>query len=183
MFFNTIRIPEALRAFLERLAYVVCGIFVIFCSAQINMPLYPIPVTMQTAVVILVAMLYTKIDAVLSSTAYMVLGSLGLPIFSAYASGITILLGPRGGYIIGFVLATFVVSSIKKRVITQSKIGVIVPILAGLCSIYISGLLWLLRFLDISTAIKVGLLPFIVPEMLKMTLLILILSRLPRKNK
>jgi biotin transport system substrate-specific component len=84
-------------------------------GAQIEIPHYPVPYTMQTFFVLLAGGLLGKRKALLSMLVYIGIGAAGLPVFSSASAGLPRLLGPTGGYLIGFPLAAYLIGSILSR--------------------------------------------------------------------
>lgn len=82
-------------------------------SAQISVAIGPIPFTMQTLVVTLAALVFTPGQAALALVGYIVLGALGLPVFSAMRGGVAVLLGPTGGFVYGFALSALLGSLVR----------------------------------------------------------------------
>ncbi len=98
--------PVVLRpAVLRTLTMVVVGVGFIALLAQLRLQLGPVPVTGQTLAVLLLGAAYGTRLGVLTTVAYAVLGAAGLPLFAGGQSGVAYLLGPTGGYLLGFVLA------------------------------------------------------------------------------
>ncbi|KGK99101.1 biotin synthase [Methanococcoides methylutens] len=132
-------------------------------GAYITIPLGPIPFTLQVVFVLLAgAMLGSKWGAI-SMTVYTLLGIAGLPVFSGGASGLGVILGPTGGYIIGFIAAAFVVGFLFEKNRTEKVLFNAIYVLVGSVVIYTFGLTHLMLVADMSfmQAITVGFLPFI----------------------
>ncbi|MBM4162532.1 MAG: biotin transporter BioY [Ignavibacteria bacterium] len=79
-------------------------------GAQIEIPIHPVPFTLQTFFVLLAGGLLSKRNAFLSMTLYLILGTAGLPVFSSAGFGLSRLVGPTGGYLISFPIAAFLIS-------------------------------------------------------------------------
>jgi len=79
-------------------------------GAQIEIPIHPVPFTLQTFFVLLAGGLLSKRSAFLSMTLYLILGTAGLPVFSSAGFGVSRLLGPTGGYLLSFPIAAFLIS-------------------------------------------------------------------------
>ncbi|WP_135610584.1 biotin transporter BioY [Methanococcoides sp. AM1] len=132
-------------------------------GAYITIPLGPIPFTLQVVFVLLAgAMLGSKWGAI-SMIVYTFLGIAGLPVFSGGASGIGVILGPTGGYIIGFIAAAFVVGFLFEKNRSEKVLFNAIYVLMGSVVIYAFGLTHLMLVADMSfmQAITVGFLPFI----------------------
>lgn len=138
-------------------------------GAYITIPLGPVPFTLQILFVLLAgAMLGSKWGSI-SMIVYTLLGIAGLPVFSGGGSGIGVILGPTGGYIIGFTAAAFVVGFLSERSRTGNALINAICILTGVALIYSFGLSHLIVVADMSfmQAITVGFLPFIGADLLK----------------
>lgn len=90
-------------------------------SAQVTVALGPVPFTLQTVLVVLAALVCTPAQAALALGGYVVLGGLGLPIFSAMRGGLAMLAGPTGGYLYGFVLAVFLGALVRRLICSPAR--------------------------------------------------------------
>lgn len=138
-------------------------------SAQIsiNLPFSPVPVTAQTLVILLIGYLLGKNRGSAAVIAYLVQGAAGLPFFANGRSGISVLAGPTGGYLVGFLAAVYVVGLLSELGIKRSLLQRAGILILGNLFIYGFGLLWLARFVGESQALKVGFLPFLSGDLLK----------------
>jgi biotin transport system substrate-specific component len=145
--------------------------FLMILSAYVRIPLFftPVPVTMQTLIVYL-GITFLKKRAIFSQAMYIFLGAIGLPVFSNLGSGVVYLLGPTGGYIVGFFIATFISSRLLPKVTSFLKAFIFFILTASL--IYGLGLFWLIALhkFSFSAALAAGLLPFIGGEIFKIGL-------------
>ena len=112
-------------------------------AAQITIPLpIGVPFTLQVMMVILIALILKPLYALIAQSLYTLLGIIGLPVFAGGKSGVGTILAPTGGFIIGFIIAAFVVSLLKGS--GKGKVGMarylLVSILAGIPCIYIPGI-------------------------------------------
>ena len=120
-------------------------------AAQISIPL-PIgmPFTLQVMMVILIALILKPVYALISQVLYTLLGIVGLPVFSGGRSGIGTILSPTGGFIIGFLIAVFLVSLLKGK--NDSKYAVAryiaVSVFVGIPSMYIPGIAMYMIYVD-----------------------------------
>lgn len=151
-------------------AGVIVFILLTALGAFIRMPLpfTPVPITMQTFFVLLSGALLGRKFGCLSQTGYIILGVLGLPIFAGAGSGISCLFGPSGGYLLGFVAASFLLGNFLEA---NKSFGMILCIfLIAALSIDFLGTLWLMVILKISLikAIFMGTAPFILGDAIKL---------------
>ncbi len=129
------------------------------------LPFSPVPITMQTFVVLLAGLSLGAAWGGLSQVQYVVLGALGLP---AFVGGVTALAGVTGGYLVGFVVAAAVVGVIYSALRTTG--GAILACIAGTAIIYLFGCLWLLAITGgtVSHVLAIGVVPFLPGDLLKL---------------
>jgi biotin transport system substrate-specific component len=163
------------------LVLIVAGTALTSVMAQIAIPLWPVPLTMQTFAVLLVGATLGPIRGALSMVLYLVVGVLGLPVFSDHASGSLFAL-PSGGYIIGFIFAAAFVGWLAQREWDRKVLRTAVAFLGGSAIMYIFGLPWLylsLTALHVPNALQYtiqhGLVVFLIGDLLKAALAGLIL--------
>ena len=147
----------------------IVGSILLAISSKIQIPLTPVPVTLQTLVLLVMSMLVGWRGALGATLLYLFQGAIGLPVF-AHGAGLVYLLGPTGGYLFGFIVASIVVGFLAEKGWDKSIILTFVTLTIGTLSIYFCGVLWLAQLKDFNTAIVFGLLPFITPDILKICL-------------
>jgi len=133
---------------------------------RIPLPFTPVPVTLQVFFVLLSAVVLGR-KAAISQALYLVLGAAGLPLFTGAAGGLAHLLGPTGGYLLGFAAAAWAVGSITSKY--RNTADMILALLAGVAIIYAAGAvqLGLLLHVGVARTLQLGVLPFIVGDLLK----------------
>jgi biotin transport system substrate-specific component len=154
-----------------RIAAVVLGSMFVAAAAQVEVPMIPVPMTMQTFAVLTVGLLYGSRLGAVTIAAYLVWGALGLPVFAGGANLAVLLAKPFTiGYLAGFVAAAFVVGAIAER--GAGLLRGVVAVVAGTLVIYALGLPWLAYMLggDMGKAVSVGALPFLLGDGLKAAL-------------
>ena len=143
-------------------------------SAQVAFYIGPVPITGQTFAVLLAGALLGSRRGALSQLTYLALGTMGAPIFAGWHGGPAVLMGPTGGYLIGFVAAAFVIGLLAERGWDRRIWSMAIAMLFGNVVIYAFGLSWLAcwlsHFAPESSAFTVGLYPFIPGDMLKIAL-------------
>lgn len=154
-------------------------------GAYIIIPLPLVPVTLQTLFVYLAGALLGARLGALSQVIYILLGIIGLPVFHGGKAGLGILLGPTGGYLIGFILAAGLIgicTSLKKR---PNFIWLILFLIIGTLAIYVPGVLQLalLAKLSLKKALAVGVLPFLIGDSLKILVAVGLVVKLREKIK
>ncbi|HSL30965.1 MAG TPA: biotin transporter BioY [Anaerolineales bacterium] len=136
---------------------------------KIALPFTPVPLTGQTFAVLLVGATLGSIRGVASMILYMVLGALGLPVFAGGESGLAYLSGATLGYLIGFVIAAYVIGLLAEHGMERSLRTSMLPFLTGTLIIYIFGVAWLTVMLgSFDRAVAAGLLPFLIGDAIKL---------------
>ena len=140
-------------------------------SAQVMMPIGPVPFTLQTMVLAMVPAALDPGTAVLSVASYVLLGALGLPVFAGFNGGVGALLGPTGGFLWGFVLGSALAGLAAKalegrlaaypRSIVCAAAFVLVSYACGTAQ------LMMLMNLDLVGALAIAVIPFILPDAVK----------------
>ena len=150
-------------------------------AAQIRIPLpfSPVPVTGQVFVVLLVGFTFGKKIGLGSQIFYAGLGGLGLPWFTGMAGGFATLAGPTGGYILGFIPAVYLIGWLSQGREVKEWLSTLGIGLLGLSVIYLFGTVQLSLFLQtgLLETIKAGLIPFIWIDLLKVTLVSLLVGK------
>lgn len=136
----------------------------------IQIPISPIPITGQTLVVLLAGLVLGKNRATAAVGAYLAQGTLGLPFFAGGKSGLATLIGPSGGYLIGFLAAAYIVGMLSELRHRRSPWQAAVTLLIGNLIIYMFGLVWLARFVGEAQVLQLGLYPFLIGDALKLAL-------------
>lgn len=143
---------------------VVTGAALTAVLAQVAVPLYPVPITGQTLAVLLVGATLGAARGALSLALYAVLGIVGLPVFSDYASGVHVVLGPTGGYIVGFIVSAALVGWLSERAWERQILKALATFAAGTLVVFAVGLPWLAIALglDLWQTLEAGLFPFLI---------------------
>jgi len=137
---------------------------------RIILPFSPVPITGQTFGVLLLALLLGRNMAFFALTFYVLEGISGMPVF-AFGGGPAYLLGPTGGYIIGFLIASYIVGALSDRGWGKHFFLCLFAVIIGEFCIFIPGVLHLLFFLPADKILGAGLFPFISGEIMKIFLL------------
>jgi biotin transport system substrate-specific component len=137
---------------------------------SIHLPFSPVPVTGQTFGVLLVGALLGSRRGALSLLAYLGEGLAGLPVFAGGTAGMAALVGPSGGYLVGFVFAAFVTGWLAEHGWDRRFSTAAAAMLAGSIALYTPGLIGLAKFVGASEVLSAGLLPFIPGDLVKIGL-------------
>jgi biotin transport system substrate-specific component len=145
-------------------------------GAYIMIPLPPVPITLQTLFVNLAGALLGGSLGALSQVVYILLGVIGLPVFAGGKAGAGVLLGPTGGYLIGFVVGAYVIGKLTAIRKKPGFIWLVCSMSVGIALVYLLGIIQLIIVakLDYDKAIAVGLLPPLPGDILKIIIAALI---------
>jgi len=151
----------------------IVGTILLWLSAKVQVPLYPVPITMQTLVVLVLGVAYGARLGAATMALYLLEGAVGLPVFSggwSEGGGFYHLYGPTAGYLFGFVVAAGVCGRLAERGWDRHIMLAAAAMVIGNLIIYTLGLTWLTIQIGLADAIKYGLLPFLVGDALKIAL-------------
>ncbi|WP_342235083.1 biotin transporter BioY [Inquilinus sp. OTU3971] len=157
---------------------VVLGTALMALSAKIQVPFYPVPMTMQTAVVLLIGGATGWRLGGLTMLAYLAEGLAGLPVFAGLAAGPAYFAGPTAGYLVGFVASAALMGLAVERGWTRSLVGMAAAIAVASLIPFITGVAWLAVLVGPAAAISAGLVPFIPAAILKGALAGLLLAQI-----
>jgi biotin transporter BioY len=145
--------------------------------AQISFWIGLVPITGQTFAVLVTGALLGSRRGALSQLSYLAIGATGIPFWFALGGppGIARLVGPTGGYLIGFVAVAFVVGWLAERGWDRRVWTAALAMLAGESVLYVFGLLWLVHFVPVDKVLQVGLYPFVIGDLVKLAAAALIL--------
>lgn len=153
---------------------IVSGVFALAILAQIAIPVpgSPVPVTGQTLGVLLIGTAYGSTLGVTTFALYLLAGIAGAPVFANNGFGIDRVIGATGGYLIGMLVATYVVGQLARLRLDQKFLTALPSMLIGTVITFSFGLVWLQQYTgkDWAWTINAGLTPFIVGEVLKIAI-------------
>jgi len=162
---------------IKSLLVIFIGSVILAISAKIKIPFYPVPMTMQTFVVLFLGLSFGYKIGLATIGVYLIEGILGLPVFSNSPEkgiGIVYFTGPTMGYLIGFLSACFLASFVKKE---DNYLIIFSKLILSVSTIYIFGLIWLGTLIGWDKPIiELGVIPFLSAEIFKI-LLLTILSK------
>ena len=162
----------------------IVGTALITISAKIKIPFYPVPMTMQTFVILLIGISLGYKMGLATVTLYLFEGIIGLPVFASSPEkgiGIVYFTGPTMGYLIGFLVAVYFSGSFKYD---KGIINTFLKLIFSVSFIYIFGLIWLGTLIGWDKPIfKLGAQPFLLAELFKMLLLLFLTPTLLKAKK
>ena len=165
--------PAHVSPALRNAALALGGTVLLWLSSKIQIPLYPVPVTMQTFAVLVLGIAYGWRLGAATMVLYLVEGAIGLPVFAGSWSeggGFHLLYGPTGGYLLGFVVAAGICGRLAEQGWDRNLWTAGAAMVIGNLIIYALGLAWLAIQIGIAGAITYGLLPFLFGDALKIVL-------------
>jgi biotin transport system substrate-specific component len=173
-FLVPIRVGERISTRARHIALIAAGALFIYLSARVVIPIAgnPVPITGQTFGVLLVGGALGFRRGLASVLLYVLLGVIGLPFFAEGRSGLAIVFGASGGYLVGFIFAGALVGRLAELGWDRHIAGAVGAMVVGNALIYLIGVPWLAiaTHSDPAAAIKLGLVPFLVGDVLKLVL-------------
>tara|TARA_B100001559_G_scaffold87803_1_gene73322 strand:+ start:34 stop:585 length:552 start_codon:yes stop_codon:yes gene_type:complete len=169
---------------IKSLLAIVLGSIALTISAKIKIPFYPVPMTMQTFIVLFLGISFGYKIGLATVGLYLIEGIAGLPVFSNSPEkgvGLIYFTGPTMGYLIGFLTACYLASKIK---INDNFLIVLVKLIIATSTIYILGLIWLGTLIGWDKPIfALGAKPFLLAEILKIMILALLAKKIIKIRK
>ena len=168
----------------KSLIVIFLGSILLAISAKIKIPFYPVPMTMQTFVVLFFGLSFGYKLGLATISLYLIEGIIGLPVFSNSPErgiGLVYFTGPTMGYLIGFLFACFFASFIKFK---DNYFMIFLKLILSVSTIYIFGILWLGVIIGWDKPLlELGVAPFLIAEIFKITLLTLLAKRIIKFRK
>ena len=169
---------------IKSLIVIFLGSLILAISAKIKIPFYPVPMTMQTFVVLFLGISFGYKIALSTVGLYLLEGIVGLPVFSNSPEkgiGLVYFTGPTMGYLIGFLSACFMSSFIKSE---NNYFSIFLKLIFSVSTIYILGILWLGTLIGWDKPIiKLGVMPFLLAEFFKIALLTVLSKKILKIRK
>ncbi len=163
---------------ISNIVTVLLGTVLITLAAKINVPTWPVPVTLQSFAVAALAAAFGARIGTATVALYLLEGAAGLPVFAGATAGIPYLMGPTGGFLLGFLPMAFIIGYAADRGASGKPVALFIAMLAGEAVLFALGFLWLVTlgagasWLDASNLIGSGFAkavqPFLVWDALKM---------------
>ena len=173
-----------IQKYIKYFLIVVLGTILLTLSAKIKIPFYPVPMTMQTFVVLLVGMTFGYKIGLSIVLLYLLEGIIGLPVFSNSPEkgvGLLYFTGPTMGYLIGFILATFLSGYLN---LNTNYFDVFIKLIFSVSVIYLFGVLWLGYLIGWDKPIlEIGVMPFLLAELFKILILTLLSKKIYKLRK
>ncbi|MEM7696597.1 MAG: biotin transporter BioY [Pseudomonadota bacterium] len=162
------------RSLTRNVLLVVGGSLALWLSAKVQVPFWPVPMTMQTFVVLVLGMALGPRVAGAAVMLYLAQGAAGLPVFAGTPErgiGVAYMVGPTGGYLLGFLLAAITTGVLAERGWSRNILSAFAALLIGTAIIYALGLLWLGAVIGWDKNLfAIGVAPFLAAEAFKVAL-------------
>lgn len=151
----------------NQLAFALLGAVLITLGAKVQVPFWPVPMTLHVLAIFAIAVTAGPRIGLMSVLAYLGAGAAGLPVFSGTPErgiGLAYMIGPTGGYLVGFAIAAWLAGTLSRG---RGLIGRSLAMLAALAVIHALGLAWLARFVPAPKLLAAGFTPFILADLFK----------------
>lgn len=165
--------PASADSLVRQFMLALAGAALLTLSAKIQVPFYPVPMTMQTFVVLVIGMAFGWRLGAATVVLYLVEGAFGLPVFAgtpARGIGLAYMAGPTGGYLAGFAVAAAFVGYLAGRGWDRTLVTTLAAMITGTALIFIFGYVWLAYLIGLQKAFQFGILPFMWAAVFKITL-------------
>ncbi len=150
------------------IAFLASALISLAAPIAIFLPFSPVPLALQMNVILFLAAALGAQRAALMVGFFLLQGALGFPVFAGGNAGAWILVGPRAGYLFGYLVAAFVVGSLQERSTNRSALHLFFHMAIGNAIVYIMGAAWLAQFIGGYKALLCGIVPFIPGDLLKL---------------
>ncbi len=153
----------------------ITAITCILAPMSIPIPVSPVPITLTNLVILIGIYLLGWKDATISYIIYLLLGLVGLPVFSGFSGGLGKLAGPTGGYLIGFIFLTLIAGLFVEKFPNNIPL-IVLGMILGMIVTYLFGTIWLGYQMNASflEALAIGVLPYLIGDGVKIVLAIIL---------
>lgn len=171
--------PATTSRALRTVSLILAGTLILALSAKIQVPFWPVPMTMTTFAVFIIGATYGSRLAAVTVLAYLAEGFAGLPVFAGPVAGPAYLIGPTAGFLFGYVAAAYVVGLAADRGWSRSAPKLALAMLAGDAALFAMGFVWLAFFAQLANGatgigaaagFAKGVQPFILGDLIKIAL-------------
>jgi biotin transport system substrate-specific component len=165
--------PVTDRPLVRQAILSVLGSLLLWASAKAHLPMWPVPMTMQSFVVLVIGLTYGSRLGAATVILYLMEGAVGLPVFSGTPErgiGLAYMVGPTGGFLIGFVLVAWLMGWLAERGWDRRPVLSVAALVIGTVLLFVPGVAWLATLIGWEKAIAAGLTPFLVGSVVKLAL-------------
>lgn len=166
------------RSVLSQIALIVGGSLLIGLAAQVSVPMLPVPMTLQTLAISIIALAYGSRLAAATLVAYLVEGAVGLPVFADASFGLAKLVGPTAGYLWGFVAMAWLTGYMVEHGFGRGLVRLFAAALIPAALLFVPGVivLKLVLAMDWPSAMAAGVTPFLIGGLVKAALAALVVA-------
>lgn len=156
-------------SFTTKLALVLAGTLLVALGARVEVPMMPVPMSLQTLAISVIGLTYGARLAGVTLLAYLAQGAMGLPVFAGGGAGLPYMMGPTGGYLLGFVAMAWMTGWMVEHGFGRGFLRLSVAALIPASFLFVPGVAWLWAItpLDLNGAIAAGMLPFLLGGVVK----------------
>lgn len=166
---NVLRVEKPSSLIQDTLWVILGSILLSLCGPlAIPLPFTPVPLALAPQVCLALGAVLGKRRGSLAVLTYLAQGAMGLPVFAAGGFGLLHLLGPKGGYLLGYLAATYFTGALVEK--ARNHGALLQALLIGNALIFLFGVLQLSLFIGFPSALLLGVLPFIIGDLFKITL-------------
>ncbi|MCH2545046.1 MAG: Biotin transporter BioY [Alphaproteobacteria bacterium MarineAlpha5_Bin2] len=165
---------QGASTYIKNILLILFGTILLAISSKIQVPFWPVPMTMQTFIVFLIGMTYGWRLSFFTLLAYLVEGALGLPVF-AKGGGLMYLAGPTAGYLYGMLGAATLMGFLSEKGYSQSYFKCFITLILGSIVIFAFGVGYLGSIIGYDKALSAGLMPFVPSEFFKIALALVLI--------
>lgn len=161
---------------------VVLGMALLTASAHLQVPTWPVKISLQSLVVILIGLAYGPSLGTATVLGYLCTGALGVPVFQSGA-GVAYIAGPTGGFLVGMLLSTWLAGHLAARGALKSAVTTAGAVIVSLLVVFVPGIAWLAVIFGAESSLTYGLYPFIPGELIKLGIALALVPVLRRVNE
>lgn len=155
------------KPIIKEITTILSAVLVLAALSRVSIPLQPIPVTGQTLGVLIIGIMLGRKRALTAILTYLAMGIVGFPVFANGAFSLATLIGPTGGYLLGFIPAAFVIGFLGDKGWYNKMYTAIAALVLGHAIIFALGLLWLANFTGWNAVLATGFIPFVPGAVIK----------------
>ena len=176
---NSLLSTYNINIYIKNISLVLFGTLLLTLSSKVQVPFWPVPMTMQTFIVFIVGMAYGWRLAFFTLVVYLLEGALGLPVF-AKGGGLLYLTGPTAGYLYGMTIAAAGIGLFAELGYNESYFKSLISLIIGTFIIFLLGVGYLGSLIGYDKALAGGLYPFIPSEFFKIGLAVVLIPSITR---
>ena len=173
--------PSWTQTIPRQVVLALVGSMALAISAQIQVPLWPVPMTFQTLVVLTLGVAYGPRLGAATVGVYLAQGAVGLPVFAGFSAGAAILTGTTAGYLVGFVVAAAVTGFLTEQGWHQHWLSTMAAMVVGNVIIIALGFGWLATIIGPAAAWTSGVVPFLIGDVIKIAIAVAALPAIARR--